>query len=93
MNVPPPSSLSMYSSPIYDKWNKIKKYITEEQCKPMDELLHLEGLDEVKNVALSIYTDVLADKKLKSKGYSQSVVPKSLNFAFVGNPGKWLSYI
>ena len=71
-------------------WDAIRHKLSTEQQKPMDELLEdFEGLHEVKRIALSAYIDVLADKKLKDKGHEKSVTPRTLNFAFMGNPGTY----
>ena len=51
-------------------------------AKPMEELLALTGLDVVKQVALSVYSSVLADKRLRAAGKDASTSPEALNFAF-----------
>eukprot|EP00947_MAST-08B_sp_MAST-8B-sp1_P001479 g1479.t1 len=49
----------------------------------MDELMELIGLRAVKEEALAMYAKVHADSDL----LPENRVPKSLNFAFMGNPG------
>lgn len=61
--------------------------LTQEQQKPMEELLELVGLESVKRKALEIYSSVLAKKKMKENNYAKAVVDRTLNFAFMGNPG------
>ena len=68
------------------KWKEISQYLNEDQKQPMEELLKLTGLDEVKQLAIEIYAGVLSDNNL-SKHYKESVIPTVLNFAFIGNPG------
>jgi hypothetical protein len=38
-------------------------------------------------VAMSLYSDNLADKRLRENGFGKSVQSKALNFLFTGNPG------
>lgn len=75
--------------PIRREWNRIKaaEKLTQAQCKPMEELLDMVGLDAVKNVALNIFTDMIADKRLAALGHTGATGARALNFAFVGNPG------
>jgi AAA+ superfamily predicted ATPase len=61
--------------------------LTPQQRAPIEELMQMVGLEEVKRVALSLYADQLADKRLSDGGFSKSVAPKALNFMFMGNPG------
>lgn len=78
------------ASPMDDlkkKWKKISEQLTREQKKPMEELLQLVGLESVKRKALEIYSSVLAKKKMKEKNFTKAVVDRTLNFAFMGNPG------
>lgn len=55
--------------------------------QPLEELMQMVGLDEVKQVAMSLYSDNLADKRLRENGFAKAVQSKALNFLFVGNPG------
>ena len=71
---------------VQTQWEKLREQLTEEQQEPMDELLSLTGLDSVKELALNLYRDVLADKKLKENGFEKCVVDRTLNFTFMGNP-------
>ncbi len=75
------------ASDVEDKWEELKEMLTEEQRAPMEKLLGLVGLHEVKRVALSAYADVLANTRLKQNGYTNAVQPNAMNYAFVGNPG------
>ena len=68
---------------IQDDWSKIQKDLKPEKTKAMKELLELTGLEEVKRVALRMYSKALSDQKLPKK----SRVPKRYNFSFMGNPG------
>ncbi len=61
--------------------------LTAEERKPLDELMRMVGLDEVKRLALSLFRDNLADKRLRAAGFQASVEPRTLNFCFMGNPG------
>ena len=75
---------------IERKWKKLVKQanLSQDKQKPMDQLLRLIGLSQVKEVAFSLYTDVLADQRLREAGFSSSAVcTKPLNFVFEGNPG------
>jgi hypothetical protein len=54
---------------------------------PLQELMKMIGLEEVKQAAMSLYSDNLADKRLRENGFSKSVQSKALNFLFTGNPG------
>jgi Cdc6-like AAA superfamily ATPase len=49
--------------------------------------MKLVGLEEVKRVAIQLYEDNIADKRLRDNGFKESVAPKALNFLFLGNPG------
>ncbi len=69
------------------KWDQLKKLLKPSQIEPMEKLMALVGLEEVKKIALQIYSGVLADKRLKENGFSKSVCEPALNFLFVGNPG------
>ncbi|MCP5493816.1 MAG: AAA family ATPase [Leptospiraceae bacterium] len=75
------------SDPIQAEWNELKSKLSAEQQKPMEELLQLEGLAQVKRYALQMYIDTLADKKLKEKGHLESIGSKTMNYVFAGNPG------
>ena len=73
---------------IKRKWDKIKTKLTSKQQEPMNQLLFkMEGLYEVKKIALNVFIDHLADLKLSKNGFQQSAHPRTLNFTFVGNPG------
>ena len=72
---------------IEARWNTLRPQLSEGQRAPMDRLLGLVGLAAVKRMALQVYTGVLADKKLTDDQHASCVVPMTLNFAFVGNPG------
>lgn len=69
------------------KWEKLKYGLNSQQMKPMDELMALTGLERVKEIALKIYSSVLAKQKLKENGRVVAVAKPTLNFAFMGNPG------
>lgn len=78
------------SSPLEElkeKWRELSAQLTTEQQKPMEELLELVGLESVKRKALEIYSSVLAKQKMKANNYAKAVVDRTLNFAFMGNPG------
>ena len=81
------STLVLFIAPMFDSSDMFGP-----QRKPMEKLLRLIGLWKVKRHALQIYADVLADAKLAAAGMGQAPdaaadAGKSLNFAFVGNPG------
>jgi hypothetical protein len=69
------------------QWDQIKGQLNAAQREPMEELLALTGLAEVKEVALEIYEGVLGEQKLIQNGRERSVGEGSLNFVFMGNPG------
>ncbi|MBT5215985.1 AAA family ATPase, partial [Candidatus Woesearchaeota archaeon] len=73
--------------PYQTKWEQLRQSLTHEQQKPMETLLQMVGLSQVKQEALSIYEDVLANKRLMDDGHPKSTKPRTLNFGFVGNPG------
>jgi hypothetical protein len=66
----------------------MKGHLTAKQQEPMEKLLKLEGLHRVKQHALDIYNDVLADARLTREGFASSISPRTLNFVFSGNPGE-----
>ena len=70
------------------RWNALKPHLSDEQRAPMEELLRLVGLKRVKNAAISIYADMLANERLRRDGYDKAVTPRTLNFVFSGNPGE-----
>ena len=84
---------------LIKRWQFLVKTgkLTKEQQEPMNELLSMEGIRQVKKIALDIYTDVLAEKnRLKSLSTedskilvanNKSLMSKALNFCFAGNPG------
>eukprot|EP00918_Siedleckia_nematoides_P036676 GHVU01079596.1.p1 GENE.GHVU01079596.1~~GHVU01079596.1.p1 ORF type:complete len:253 (+),score=34.71 GHVU01079596.1:97-759(+) len=69
---------------LQERWNKINEKVplSQEQREPIEELLKLTGLCAVKKIALRVYEDVIGVRDLEGHGES-----KSLNFAFIGNPG------
>jgi hypothetical protein len=75
------------SSPVDKQWVRLREMLTDAQREPMEELLKMTGLAQVKLTALGIYADVLADEKLREDGFGDAVRPRTLNFAFLGNPG------
>jgi hypothetical protein len=77
----------MSASQTFSEWEEIKGLLSEEQKKPMEKLLKMEGLRTVKELAISIYADILADQKLRERNFHESIEPRTLNFSFVGNPG------
>jgi hypothetical protein len=78
---------SRVDADISAEWQSLKRLLSDAQCAPMEELLTLVGLETVKRIAMSIYRSVLADKELRDNKRDNAVVPMSLNFAFMGNPG------
>eukprot|EP00918_Siedleckia_nematoides_P021059 GHVU01045171.1.p1 GENE.GHVU01045171.1~~GHVU01045171.1.p1 ORF type:complete len:225 (+),score=35.86 GHVU01045171.1:261-935(+) len=70
---------------LRQRWNKMNKNnrLSQEQREPIEELLKLTGLCAVKEIALRVYEDVIADR---DHGES-AALSKSFNFAFIGNPG------
>ena len=72
---------------IETKWNKLKKNLKKSQQEPMERLMKLTGLDAVKQQALNIYADILADQKLKRNDRENAIMKRTLNFSFMGNPG------
>ena len=66
---------------------RILRSFDEGKVAPLRELDSMVGLEKVKVVARSLYVDAMTDSLLKSKGHGHSIVPRSLNFAFLGNPG------
>ena len=88
MNGVESTTLTTIDDVIKHKWGKIKSKLTSKQQEPMHQLLFkMEGLYEVKQIALNIFIDHLADLKLFKNGFQQSAHPRTLNFTFVGNPG------
>lgn len=93
MDIPPSSSNKSIDPPknlkLNQEWAQIatKLNLTKEQKTPMDSILALSGLEEVKRVALKVYSSTLAAQQLKNTGNETSIFSKSINFAFVGNPG------
>jgi hypothetical protein len=73
--------------PVSDEYEKLKKLLSKKQLAPLEKLMKLVGLKDVKRVAMQFYTDALADESLKTSGYKESVAPRVLNFLFLGNPG------
>ena len=69
------------------QWGKLKRDLTPDQQRPMNELLELQGLRKIKKLALDVYADVKADAKLRANGHVASAAPRTLNFVFAGNPG------
>ena len=73
--------------PLAKEWEELKKMLKLEQQKPMEELMKMVGLTSVKKIALGIYKEVLANQRLKEKGFTAAATSPALNFAFLGNPG------
>ena len=44
-------------------------------------------MSQAKAKAMSVYSSVLADQKLRNEKRDKSIVPATLNFSFLGNPG------
>ncbi|KAI3646660.1 hypothetical protein MP228_009588 [Amoeboaphelidium protococcarum] len=74
---------------LLEEWTAIAEELnlTDVQRKPMNELMDLVGLLEVKRLAMNLYKDCIQNARLLEQGYSEAVFPMSLNFMFVGNPG------
>jgi AAA+ superfamily predicted ATPase len=69
------------------EWEQLSRSLTEKQREPMDALMKMVGLFSVKKIALNLYKSMLRDRELMRQGKKDAIVPKVLNFAFVGNPG------
>lgn len=67
---------------VAEKWKNLKK-TQGATCAPMDELMDMIGMKDIKGHALKIFTTMRAAKQLPK----QSRVPTCLNFTFMGNPG------
>jgi len=74
-------------SKVEKELDVLKSRLTNSQQEPLDELMRMVGLKEVKELAMRLYTDNLADQHLRDKGYAEAVAPRVLNFLFLGNPG------
>jgi hypothetical protein len=84
---PPAPSVSAQEA-LEEKWAALSERLADEQCEPMDALMDMVGLDGPggpKATALDMYVLGLNDKEERAKG--QKPTPRSLNYAFVGNPG------
>ena len=82
------TSSRTHESPLIARWRSIESLLSPQQREPMEKLLKLEGLHRVKEHAMDIYNDVLADARLKREGFGSSISPRTLNFVFSGNPGE-----
>jgi hypothetical protein len=52
--------------------------------QPLEELMQMVGLDEVKQVAMSLYSDNLADKRLRGKRLCQGCTEQSAELSVCG---------
>ena len=73
-------------SSLQREWETLKETLQPDQRKPMDDLMQMVGIDGVKRRALEIYDSVLSSKSLSSQE-PRDGEQRTLNFAFVGNPG------
>jgi hypothetical protein len=83
-------SMSAKSSPILkEEWESLatEMKLSAQQRKPFDALLELVGLEEVKRIALRLFSETLADTRLKASNQASAIGPRTLNFVFAGNPG------
>eukprot|EP00939_MAST-03C_sp_MAST-3C-sp1_P004760 g4760.t1 len=95
----PPAATTDDPTSVESQWAELKKSLTKEQIVPMETgypkdkvcgLMQLTGLNAVKEKALEIYAEVLADAKIRKRkrgAKNTSSSTSSLNFAFLGNPG------
>lgn len=72
---------------LRQEWEHVSSSLTTEQRDPMEKLMSMVGLVAVKRIALSLYRSMLRDRDLVKQGKKDAIIPKVLNFAFVGNPG------
>ncbi len=80
------ASLTNHLSDLQREWEILRVTLQPDQHKPMDELMQMVGIDGVKKRALEIYDSVLSSKSL-SPDEPTDGEQRTLNFAFVGNPG------
>ena len=69
------------------QWESFKEQLSKKQREPMEKLLAMTGLENVKQIALEVYRGVLADERLVREGAPNAVGQRTLNYAFLGNPG------
>jgi hypothetical protein len=67
-------------------WLNLRDHLNDAQKKPMLKLLQMVGLWKVKQRALNIFREVIAEKELSQQGFKPRGLG-GLNFAFLGNPG------
>ncbi len=67
-----------------DRWDAEARSADKPESKAMDELMQLRGLEVVKGIALSMYTQVTASMLLREE---QRVTDLAQNFVLMGNPG------
>ena len=74
---------------LKDKWNQfvITANLKKEQCKPMNELMNMAGLKNVKEIAFDLYNEGYERSLLSVESANETKTPE-YNFTFVGNPGK-----
>ena len=91
--VEPVSSARAPADATRSQWETFKNKLSKKQQEPMERLLDMTGLEPVKQIALEVYRGVLADARLVNEGHSKAVGQRTLNYAFLGNPGTGKSTI
>ena len=76
-------ALQIMSNPSHS-W-AAAKYYDQCECNPMDNLMNMIGIKNVKKQALELYHSVRADMKRPPQARICST--QAMNFAFTGNPG------
>jgi len=66
---------------------KFIQSLSKEERAPLDALNKLIGLSSIKDIALKLYKSVKNDQFLRNQKKENSIVSRTYNFVFVGNPG------
>jgi hypothetical protein len=73
--------------PLTDKYTNATKGQTSQQLQPLNALMDLIGLRNIKEAGIEMYAVAKDRERLRKAGKENSIVHSMLNFVFLGNPG------